>query len=146
MTLAFIAAGITSLVRAGGTRRRHFSQCPPLPNSPVGFMLDPRCRSRQPSLLRVCLHTRIGTIVCFVFTSLPPSFPDCCCLSWLISVYCIAIPPLCPLSSSSLSCGRDQILSIRKVLFHELAHNDVGPHNDDFYRLMRQVRLGSAHR
>lgn len=32
-----------------------------------------------------------------------------------------------------------QILSIRKVLYHELAHNDVSPHNDDFYMLMRQV-------
>eukprot|EP00752_Nemacystus_decipiens_P005702 g5160.t1 len=40
--------------------------------------------------------------------------------------------------------GFRKILSIRKVLFHELAHNEVGPHNDDFYRLMRQVEKEAA--
>lgn len=30
-------------------------------------------------------------------------------------------------------------LTVRKTLYHELAHNEVGDHNDDFYRLMRQV-------
>ena len=29
--------------------------------------------------------------------------------------------------------------SVRKVLFHELAHNDVSDHNDDFFKLMRLV-------
>lgn len=32
-----------------------------------------------------------------------------------------------------------KILSIRKVLFHELAHNEFSEHDDNFYRLMRQV-------
>ena len=30
-------------------------------------------------------------------------------------------------------------LSIRKVLYHELAHNRVDEHNDDFYRLAREI-------
>lgn len=33
----------------------------------------------------------------------------------------------------------EQILSIRKVLFHELAHNEFSDHDDNFYMLMRQV-------
>ncbi|CAM9409290.1 unnamed protein product [Laminaria digitata] len=35
--------------------------------------------------------------------------------------------------------GFRKVLSIRKVLFHELAHNDISEHDDSFYRLMRQV-------
>ena len=35
--------------------------------------------------------------------------------------------------------GFRKILSIRKVLFHELAHNRHDDHNDDFYRLMREI-------
>ncbi|CAM9442591.1 unnamed protein product [Discosporangium mesarthrocarpum] len=35
--------------------------------------------------------------------------------------------------------GFRKILSIRKVLFHELAHNEFSDHDDNFYRLMRQV-------
>lgn len=37
----------------------------------------------------------------------------------------------------------EQILSIRKVLFHELAHNDFSDHDDNFYMLMRQVRYSA---
>ena len=36
-------------------------------------------------------------------------------------------------------CGFRKILSIRKVLFHELAHNVHSEHNSDFFQLMRQV-------
>lgn len=35
--------------------------------------------------------------------------------------------------------GFRKILSIRKVLFHELAHNEHSEHNDKFYVLMRQI-------
>lgn len=35
--------------------------------------------------------------------------------------------------------GFRKILSIRKVLFHELAHNVHSEHNSDFFQLMRQV-------
>jgi hypothetical protein len=35
--------------------------------------------------------------------------------------------------------GFRKILNIRKVLFHELAHNVHSEHNGDFYQLMRQV-------
>ncbi|CAM9783955.1 unnamed protein product [Chrysoparadoxa australica] len=35
--------------------------------------------------------------------------------------------------------GFRKILSIRKVLFHELAHNVHSDHDDNFYKLMRQV-------
>lgn len=35
--------------------------------------------------------------------------------------------------------GWRKILSIKKVLFHELAHNEHSEHDDDFYRLMRRV-------
>ncbi|CAN0281970.1 unnamed protein product, partial [Hapterophycus canaliculatus] len=37
-----------------------------------------------------------------------------------------------------------QILSIRKVLFHELAHNEFSDHDDNFYMLMRQVEREAA--
>lgn len=37
----------------------------------------------------------------------------------------------------------EQILSIRKVLFHELAHNEFSDHDDNFYMLMRQVRYAA---
>jgi len=30
-------------------------------------------------------------------------------------------------------------LSVRKVLYHELAHNEIDDHNDDFFRLMREI-------
>mmetsp|Transcript_693 Transcript_693/g.1137 ORF Transcript_693/g.1137 Transcript_693/m.1137 type:complete len:524 (+) Transcript_693:85-1656(+) len=35
--------------------------------------------------------------------------------------------------------GFRKILTIRKVLFHELAHNEHSDHDDSFYMLMRQV-------
>ncbi|OQR88122.1 hypothetical protein ACHHYP_07547 [Achlya hypogyna] len=35
--------------------------------------------------------------------------------------------------------GFRKYLTIKKVLFHELAHNEVSDHNNDFYKLMRQV-------
>ncbi len=35
--------------------------------------------------------------------------------------------------------GFRKTLSIKKVLYHELAHNVYGDHNDDFYMLMRQI-------
>ncbi|CAM9642400.1 unnamed protein product, partial [Phaeothamnion confervicola] len=35
--------------------------------------------------------------------------------------------------------GFRKILSIRKVLYHELSHNVYGEHDNDFYQLMRQV-------
>lgn len=35
--------------------------------------------------------------------------------------------------------GWRKILSIKKVLYHELAHNEHGDHDDDFYRLMRKI-------
>jgi hypothetical protein len=35
--------------------------------------------------------------------------------------------------------GFRKILSIRKVLFHELSHNEHSEHDDDFYVLMRQI-------
>lgn len=35
--------------------------------------------------------------------------------------------------------GFRDILTIRKTLYHELAHNQVGDHNDDFYILMRTI-------
>jgi hypothetical protein len=35
--------------------------------------------------------------------------------------------------------GFRKILSIRAVLFHELAHNEHGDHDDKFYMLMRQI-------
>mmetsp|Transcript_19189 Transcript_19189/g.31851 ORF Transcript_19189/g.31851 Transcript_19189/m.31851 type:complete len:267 (-) Transcript_19189:3074-3874(-) len=35
--------------------------------------------------------------------------------------------------------GFRKMLSIRKVLFHELAHNVHSEHNQDFFRLMRQI-------
>mmetsp|Transcript_19052 Transcript_19052/g.22023 ORF Transcript_19052/g.22023 Transcript_19052/m.22023 type:complete len:369 (+) Transcript_19052:111-1217(+) len=35
--------------------------------------------------------------------------------------------------------GFRKILSIRKVLFHELAHNVHSEHNGDFFKLMRQI-------
>jgi hypothetical protein len=35
--------------------------------------------------------------------------------------------------------GFRKILSIRKVLYHELAHNVHSDHDDDFYRLMREI-------
>merc|ERR1712038_1528131 len=35
--------------------------------------------------------------------------------------------------------GFRKILSIRKVLFHELAHNVHSEHNGDFFQLMREV-------
>jgi len=35
--------------------------------------------------------------------------------------------------------GFRKILSIRKVLFHELSHNEFSEHGNDFYILMRQV-------
>lgn len=35
--------------------------------------------------------------------------------------------------------GFRHLQSIRKVLFHELAHNDISEHNDEFFRLMRDV-------
>ncbi len=35
--------------------------------------------------------------------------------------------------------GFRKILSIRKVLFHELAHNVHSEHNGDFFQLMRQI-------
>ena len=35
--------------------------------------------------------------------------------------------------------GFRKILSIRKVLYHELAHNVYSDHDDDFYTLMRQI-------
>jgi hypothetical protein len=35
--------------------------------------------------------------------------------------------------------GFRKILSIRKVLFHELAHNEISEHNGQFFQLMRQV-------
>lgn len=37
--------------------------------------------------------------------------------------------------------GFRKILSIRKVLYHELAHNVYSDHDDNFYRLMRQVEM-----
>ncbi|CBJ49209.1 conserved unknown protein [Ectocarpus siliculosus] len=40
--------------------------------------------------------------------------------------------------------GFRKILSIRKVLFHELAHNDISDHDDNFYMLMRQVEREAA--
>ncbi|CAM9813657.1 unnamed protein product [Choristocarpus tenellus] len=40
--------------------------------------------------------------------------------------------------------GFRKILSIRKVLFHELAHNEFSDHDDNFYRLMRQVEREAA--
>merc|ERR1712125_153888 len=38
--------------------------------------------------------------------------------------------------------GFRKILSIRKVLFHELAHNVHSEHNGDFFQLMRQIEKG----
>ena len=35
--------------------------------------------------------------------------------------------------------GFRKILSIRKVLFHELAHNEISEHDGQFFQLMRQV-------
>jgi len=35
--------------------------------------------------------------------------------------------------------GFRKILSIRKALFHELSHNEVSEHNQEFFQLMRQV-------
>jgi len=35
--------------------------------------------------------------------------------------------------------GFRKMLSIRKVLFHELAHNVYSEHDNDFFRLMRQI-------
>ncbi|OEU21757.1 hypothetical protein FRACYDRAFT_163708, partial [Fragilariopsis cylindrus CCMP1102] len=35
--------------------------------------------------------------------------------------------------------GFRKILSIRKVLFHELAHNIHSDHDNEFYKLMRQI-------
>ena len=35
--------------------------------------------------------------------------------------------------------GFRKVLSIRKVLFHELAHNVHSDHNQDFFQLMRQI-------
>jgi hypothetical protein len=35
--------------------------------------------------------------------------------------------------------GFRKILSIRKVLYHELAHNVFSEHDDDFFQLMRQI-------
>ena len=35
--------------------------------------------------------------------------------------------------------GFRKMLSIRKVLFHELAHNEISPHNGEFFVLMRQI-------
>ena len=35
--------------------------------------------------------------------------------------------------------GFRKMLSIRKVLYHELAHNDISPHNTQFFELMRRV-------
>merc|ERR1712038_1792369 len=35
--------------------------------------------------------------------------------------------------------GFRKILSIRKVLFHEMAHNVHSEHNGDFFQLMRQI-------
>lgn len=35
--------------------------------------------------------------------------------------------------------GWRKTLSIKKVLYHELAHNEHGDHDDDFYRLMRRI-------
>ena len=35
--------------------------------------------------------------------------------------------------------GFRKILSIRKVLFHELAHNVHSEHDSNFYKLMRQI-------
>ncbi|CAN0267946.1 unnamed protein product [Ectocarpus fasciculatus] len=40
--------------------------------------------------------------------------------------------------------GFRKILSIRKVLFHELAHNEFSDHDDNFYMLMRQVEREAA--
>ena len=35
--------------------------------------------------------------------------------------------------------GFRKMLSIRKVLFHELAHNEHSEHNGEFFKLMRQI-------
>ncbi|OQR84045.1 hypothetical protein THRCLA_10868 [Thraustotheca clavata] len=35
--------------------------------------------------------------------------------------------------------GFRKYLTIKKVLYHELTHNDIGDHNNEFYQLMRQV-------
>jgi len=35
--------------------------------------------------------------------------------------------------------GFRKILSIRKVLYHELAHNVYSEHDDNFFQLMRQI-------
>ncbi len=35
--------------------------------------------------------------------------------------------------------GFRKILNIRKVLFHELAHNEISEHNGEFFQLMRQI-------
>lgn len=35
--------------------------------------------------------------------------------------------------------GFRKIASIRQVLYHELAHNEISPHNNDFFVLMRQI-------
>ncbi|ETV71450.1 hypothetical protein, variant [Aphanomyces astaci] len=35
--------------------------------------------------------------------------------------------------------GFRKFLTIKQVLFHELSHNEVSDHNNDFYQLMRQV-------
>ncbi|EQC28253.1 hypothetical protein SDRG_14076 [Saprolegnia diclina VS20] len=35
--------------------------------------------------------------------------------------------------------GFRKYLTIKKVLYHELTHNDVSDHNNEFYQLMRQV-------
>ncbi|CAM9264285.1 unnamed protein product [Ectocarpus sp. 13 AM-2016] len=40
--------------------------------------------------------------------------------------------------------GFRKILSIRKVLFHELAHNEFSDHDDNFYMLMRKVEREAA--
>lgn len=40
--------------------------------------------------------------------------------------------------------GFRKILSIKKVLYHELAHNVHSDHNGDFYMLMRQVEKEAA--
>lgn len=35
--------------------------------------------------------------------------------------------------------GFRPMTKIRKVLYHELAHNEIRPHNQDFFQLMRQI-------
>ena len=36
--------------------------------------------------------------------------------------------------------GFRKMLSIREVLYHELAHNEISEHNGDFFQLMRQIK------